>query len=96
MIMDSGTFLSSLMSSSTSAAVAATDFSLGNGIGTSYSYLSFRFLPDGSADLKQSGIAVWFVTIHSRTEGDRMIKVPSNYFTVQIDPYNGHMYDYHP
>jgi uncharacterized protein (TIGR02596 family) len=62
--------------------------------GTNYTGVAFRFNPDGSTDLPVSNS--WFVTIHAGTDGDNLATAPKNYYTIAIDPYNGHINDFHP
>ncbi len=68
----------------------------GSGSGRkSASYVSFRFRPDGSTDLpskSQSG-NTWFITLVK--EGSDQ-GIPKNFYTVQIDPYNGKITEYRP
>ncbi len=59
-------------------------------------YVSFRFRPDGSTDLpgKAPGNDTWHITLvkeKSDTGG-----APDNFYTVQIDSYNGKITEYRP
>ena len=62
-----------------------------------FDYVSFRFKPDGSTDLpgrSKSGGDTWYLTL---TKGlPTEAKVPNNYFTVQLDPFNGRVTSYRP
>ncbi len=62
--------------------------------GTNYTGVAFRFNPDGSTNLPVSNS--WFVTIHAGTDGDNLTTPPNNYYTIEVDPYNGHINDFHP
>jgi hypothetical protein len=59
-----------------------------------YEIKSFRFLPDGSTDLKPTG--KWFVTIHGQEAKEEASEPPSNFFTIQVDPINGATRSYRP
>lgn len=70
------------------------------------SFKSFRFRPDGSTSLvaapAQGGsdaadiqASIWYITIvEGQFSGGS--NVPTNYYTVQIDPFNGSLRDYRP
>lgn len=81
--------------------VAGTDPSIFN-VGTTYTYVAFQFRPDGSTTLDQitSIIGTWgcFLTLHQLSSGDPVAKtaLPKNYYTIQIDPNNGHVNSYRP
>ncbi|MEX1119368.1 MAG: Verru_Chthon cassette protein D, partial [Terrimicrobiaceae bacterium] len=98
--IDSGTPLSSLLGNASSAVVAPqlmTGTQLGDrlpGIGLDYDAIRFRFLPDGSTDLPRSGN--WYLTLHKMTESDGSTEPPANYFTLQIEPSNGHVKIFRP
>ncbi len=66
-------------------------------VGTNYSYVAFQFNPDGSTNLTALGWGC-FMTLHALSSGDALIKtnLPKNYYTIQIDPYNGRIYAYRP
>jgi len=64
------------------------------GVGTGYDAVRFRFLPDGSTDLPRNG--KWFLTLHSDEESHGGEEPPPNYFTLQIDPSNGHVKTFRP
>lgn len=56
-------------------------------------YHSFRFMPDGSTDLGGSSAPV--LTILGRTDAGRT-ELPSNFYTVQINPKTGTTQMFHP
>jgi uncharacterized protein (TIGR02596 family) len=62
-----------------------------------FEYVSFRFKPDGSTDLPgraKGGGDTWYITLTKGLPTDS--KVPNNYFTVQLDPFNGRVTSYRP
>ena len=71
--------------------------------GQTYTCVFFRFKPDGSTDLTPVSNS-WFLTVHALTDGDPAQPPtgtgtgsgPKNYYTIQVDPYNGHIYEFHP
>jgi uncharacterized protein (TIGR02596 family) len=67
------------------------------GVGTSFNCSAFRFLPDGSTDLTPP-TDHWFITLHSINTPDGVTSSPSgfNFFTIQIDPANGHVEYFRP
>jgi hypothetical protein len=74
---------------------------LPRGIGRKYEYVSFRFMQDGSTNLKQT--KNWFVTLHrARRSPDEKFTQQSlekevpNFFTLQIDPVSGTTKSYRP
>jgi len=100
-IIDSGATLSSIIGSG-SASPAVPTLSSAQTVpipraGTSYNSVAFRFLPDGSTNLSATSGNQWFVTLHNLTDGDAITPVPPpNFFTVQIDPTNGHIKNFRP
>lgn len=64
---------------------------------TKFDYVSFRFRPDGSTDLPgkaKGGGDTWYVTL---VKGLPTASTPpENYFTVQLDPFNGRVTEYRP
>lgn len=62
--------------------------------GLNYNCCYFQFRSDGSTNLSTSG--TWFLTLHSLQAGDSMTSPPPNFFTVQIDPSNGHTRFFRP
>ena len=95
-IIDQGQPLSTLVynltSSGSAATASASSPTLGT-LGTNYSYIDFHFKPDGSTDLP-SGLQ--FLTVHAASDGDQLANPPKNYYTIQVDPYNGHIYEFRP
>ena len=62
-----------------------------------FDYVSFRFKPDGSTDLPgraKGGGDTWYITLTKGLPTDPT--VPNNYFTVQLDPFNGRVTSYRP
>lgn len=90
-IIDGGQTLSPIIDPT--AETAGTD-SLPS-IGADYSFVVFRFQPDGSTNLAPRKNK-WFITLHEVSDGDSLPQLPANYCTVQIDPYNGHIKSYRP
>ena len=95
-LIDSGTKLSTILNPAgvTATSAPTTDPQLGNQ-GTNYQYIAFQFRPDGSTDLGTAG-SPWFLTVHNATDGDGLQNPPSNYCTIQVDPYNGHLQQFRP
>jgi uncharacterized protein (TIGR02596 family) len=95
---DNGNTLSTLLNQPTTTPLQASSLlapqSLGTS-GTNYTCVTFRFKPDGSTNLSPVSNS-WFVTVHAATDGNNLKKAPANYYTVQVDAYNGHIYDFHP
>ena len=71
------------------------DAQLPRGVGTRYDYVSFRFLPDGSTNLPQTGTA-WCVTLCNINDIVTGSTPPPNFYTIQIDPVSGVMKQYRP
>lgn len=74
---------------------------LGSGVDSAV-YQSFRFLPDGSTDLNmiregQDNEAKhnWYITMIEERPGQSTAEV-YNYFSIQIDPYNGSLRVFRP
>jgi len=59
-----------------------------------YEYVAFRFMPDGSTNLKPTD--KWFVTIHNMNDKPTGTNPPNNFFTLQIDPVSGASKGYRP
>lgn len=60
-----------------------------------FDYTSFRFRPDGSTDLPgRSGSDTWYITLVKGLPNQA--SAPDNYFTVQLDPFNGRVTSYRP
>ncbi len=103
-IIDAGSTLSTIPNASgtTPTPASATDPRLGS-FGTSYQYVAFQFNPDGSTNLvgqtspSTSGTtSLWFLTVHNQTDGDSLKTAPPNYYTIQVDAYNGHVREFRP
>ena len=103
-IMDAGATLSTILNQTGIAATTAstTDPRLGS-LGTGYQYVAFQFKADGSTDLlsqtspSTSGTTnLWFLTVHNQTDGDSLGTAPPNYYTIQLDAYNGHVRPFRP
>jgi uncharacterized protein (TIGR02596 family) len=109
-IIDAGATLSTLLNQTnapTSNAPVhspnATDPTLGS-LQLNYQYVAFHFKPDGSTDLipetsastNTNNTNLWFLTVHTATDGDSLLAAPKNFYTIQIDAYNGHLVDYRP
>jgi uncharacterized protein (TIGR02596 family) len=98
--LDPGRDLSSILGESSSSVFSphlATGAQLGlelPGEGTSYEAVRFRFLPDGSTDLPRTRL--WFLTLHGVEDSLGSSEPPPNYFTLQIEPSNGHVKSYRP
>ncbi len=59
-------------------------------------FVSFRFRPDGSTDLPgKAGSDTWHLTLVKETDGSNG-SVPDNFYTVQIDPFNGRLLEFRP
>jgi uncharacterized protein (TIGR02596 family) len=105
MIMDSGNgqtsgsqTLSTLLNQPTTTPLSPSQLLNAQAIGltgTNYTCVTFRFNPNGSTNLTPVSNS-WFVTVHALTDGNNLTKAPNNYYTVQVDAYNGHIYDFHP
>lgn len=69
-------------------------------VGTSYDYVYFRFMPDGSTNLptKSSTDAngAWYVTLQNINDPAQATTPPPNFYTVQIDPVSGAMKQFRP
>ena len=106
-IMDAGSTLSTIINPTgvTPTTPSTTDPRLGN-LGTAYKYVAFQFKPDGSTDLVNqtspstsgttNATSLWFLTVHNQTDRDSLKTPPSNYYTIQVDAYNGHVRQFRP
>lgn len=99
-IFDSGATLSTLFGSTlvrNAASWTASDpkISLPR-IGTNYNCCAFRFLPDGSTNLSPATGSSWFTTLHAINDQDSLPSPPANFFTIQVDPTNGHIKTFRP
>ena len=88
-VIDNGTYLSSLSNLANQPATSSV-----GGTGTAYTYRAFHFRPDGSTDLDSS--KQWYLTLHRTIDGQNLSQSPKNYFSIQIDPLNGHASTYRP
>ena len=95
-IMDSGNTLSSLLAKSNMTSGSTLNFSLPK-VGTNYKCISFRFQPDGSANLSPT-TELWFLTLHLLNVGDQLSSshLPADFVTLQIEPSNGQVRIYRP
>ena len=59
-------------------------------------FVAFRFRPDGSTDLpsRSAGNDTWHITLVKELSDQG--EVPDNFYTVQINPYNGKISEYRP
>jgi uncharacterized protein (TIGR02596 family) len=94
-IMNMGT-LSTLISGTgqTSTTASGSAPNLPRNIGQNYTYVAFRFLPDGSTNLSASSL--WYVTLHNMNETVTGTTTPANFFTLQVDPVTGKVKQYRP
>ncbi len=72
----------------------ANDPDLPGTVARNYTYVSFRFQPDGTTSLSPTGGSAsgkWFITAHLETDTARATggKPPPNFFTWMIDPVSG-------
>jgi uncharacterized protein (TIGR02596 family) len=60
-------------------------------------YISFRFRPDGSTDLpgRAGSNDTWYLTL-LQGAGAESNTLPDNYFTIQLDPFNGRISEFRP
>jgi uncharacterized protein (TIGR02596 family) len=71
-------------------------------IGTAYSYVYFQFRQDGSTNFTIGGNGAWiyFMTVRPLSYGASAMNATTiknkNYYTIQVDPANGHIYSYRP
>ena len=98
-IIDSGATLSTLIqpNGADSAPLSKSGEELKIKLPTVDSYydcVSFRFLPDGSTDLPKD--KTWFLTLHRKTGSEPLTNPPSDFITIQVDPYNGKIQSYRP
>jgi len=96
-IMDSNNTLSTLLAGPQLKTWTALDPQVPlPGVGTAYVACAFQFQPNGSTNLTPVIGQQWYVTIHDGLKGDNLASLPSNFFTFQIDPLNGHVQNYRP
>jgi uncharacterized protein (TIGR02596 family) len=90
-IMNSGTTYSPLLSTASCTALASPPAI--PVVGTSYTALLFRFLPNGQTNLPIDTIPSPFLTLHRDILTD---PTKGNFYTIQIDPLNGKLKSYRP
>jgi len=79
------------------------DIPVGNGT-QKVKYVAFRFRPDGSTDLPgRSGTSdaydggdTWYLTLLQGAGSASASSLPANYYTVQLDPFNGRVGVFRP
>ncbi|XHR31167.1 MAG: Verru_Chthon cassette protein D [Chthoniobacteraceae bacterium] len=97
-ILDGGSTLSSIFDSSKRVYNASPTLAIPR-ISKSYGYYALQFRPDGSTNLSPtiSGSSqLWFMTLHSTRDGDKLTTPPPNFWTIQIDSINGTATSYRP
>jgi uncharacterized protein (TIGR02596 family) len=100
MFFDSGNTLSTLIGSAASSPAVPTLTASGSQtvsvsmVGNTYDSSTFRFNADGSTNLDVTKL--WFLTLHNRNDQDAQSTPPANFFTLQIEPSNGHIYTFRP
>jgi uncharacterized protein (TIGR02596 family) len=99
-IIDSGATLSSLIGSATATGVPESTTGVAlkvpiPKVSLNYNCVLFRFLPDGSTNLPATSSS-WFLTLHNLTAGNGLASPPPDFFTIQIDPTNGHIKNFRP
>lgn len=72
------------------------DVPVGNSVETT-EYVSFRFRPDGSTDLpgRTGSDDTWYLTL-LQGGGQQGGGMPTNFYTVQVDPFNGRVSVFRP
>lgn len=95
-LIDSGTTLSTLADPSLKKGWGAETKPPVSGVGTSYEAWSFRFRPDGSANVPPFPSTPWFLTLHDVRDGDNLAKPPANYVTLVMDAVNGNITTWRP
>lgn len=100
MFFDSGSTMSTLIGSASSSPAVPTLTASGSQttsvstMKTTYDSVSFRFNSDGSTNLDATKL--WFLTLHNINDKDAQPKPPANFFTIQIEPTNGHVKAFRP
>jgi uncharacterized protein (TIGR02596 family) len=61
----------------------------------SVTYVSFKFLPDGSTTLDPTNGKLWFVTV-AQSQFATNTTPPPDYVTIQVDPYTGRTRTFRP
>ena len=72
----------------------ATDTKMPRGIDMNYTYVPFRYLPDGATNLAANHN--WFVTVLAEKDQKAGTKLPANFYILQIDPVNGITREFRP
>lgn len=90
---------SSLLNGETATQLAKTpnpamDGKMPRGIDLHYTYVSFRYLPDGSTNLAANHN--WFITVLTEKDQKTGTTLPVNFFILQIDPVNGIAREFRP
>ena len=101
-IMNPSATLSSVFSGLTPSNPGANDPDLPRGVKKKYTYVSFRFQPDGSTSLSPTGPTAggangqWYITVHLLSDAARSANgignnpnQVHNFFTWMIDPVSG-------
>jgi len=98
MIMDSSSTLSTILNQTARPVGKSATAPALPRVGDVYDYSFFRFRPNGSTDLLDPAnpTAPWFVTIHALTDGDARNSAPPNFYTIQIDAFNGNIRTFRP
>jgi len=99
-VIDKGT-LSTIISQTASGNAGPTqgtpgpkDPQMPRNVGTKYDFVYFRYMPDGSTNMGQTG--TWCVTLHNINDVINGTTPPPNFYTIQIDPVSGAMKQYRP
>lgn len=71
-----------------------TDTKMPRGIDMNYTYVAFRYLPDGSTNLAANHN--WFITVIAERDQKAGTKLPANFYILQIDPVNGIPREFRP
>jgi uncharacterized protein (TIGR02596 family) len=101
-IMNPTAALSSVFGGLTPSTPGTNDPDLPRGVKKNYTYVSFRFQPDGSTSLSPTGPTTsgangqWYITVHLLSDADRSANgignnpnQVHNFFTWMIDPVSG-------
>jgi uncharacterized protein (TIGR02596 family) len=98
MIMDSSSVFSTILNQTARPVGKSPTAPAIPRVGDIYDYSFFRFRPNGSTDLLDPAnpTAPWFVTIHALTDGDARNVAPPNFYTIQIDAFNGNIRTFRP
>jgi hypothetical protein len=96
-IMNPDPTLSSVFGAFVPTQPGTNDPELPRGVKKDYTYVSFRFLPDGATSLSSTGPSTggangqWYVTVHLLNDLGRAQSgnPPPNFFTWMIDPVSG-------